>query len=86
MSEIAVNPLWSSCCGADVWTMTEPRWSIGCHDAFGRDRALTIFVEGDQVLLVPPPGAAAVLSPQQTRRLGAALDQAVNRAGERRVS
>jgi hypothetical protein len=86
MSEIGVNPLWSSWCRADVWTMTEPRWSIGCHDAFGRDRALTIFIEEDRVLLVPPPGAAAVLSPQQTRRLGAVLDQAVSRAGDRRVS
>jgi hypothetical protein len=66
--------------------MTEPRWSIGCHDAFGRDRALTIFVEEDRVLVVPPPGAAAVLSPQQTRWLGKALDQAIGRATERRVS
>jgi hypothetical protein len=59
--------------------MTEPRWSIGCHDAFGRDRALTIFVEDDRILLVPPPGAAAVLNVAQTRWLGNALDQAVSR-------
>jgi hypothetical protein len=70
----------------DVGTVTEPRWSIGCHDAFGRDRALTIFVEEDRVLVVPPPGAAAVLSPQQARWLGKALDQAVGRALERQVS
>lgn len=66
---------------ADVWTMTELRWSIGCHDPFGRDRALTIFLEGEQVVLVPPPGAAAVLSVSQTRRLGNALEQAVGRTG-----
>lgn len=68
---------------ADVWAMTELRWSIGCHDPFGRDRALTIFVEGERVLLVPPPGAAAVLSVAQTRWLGSVLDQAVGRAGKR---
>ena len=65
--------------------MTEPRWSIRCHDPFGRDRALTIFVEGDRVLLVPPPGAAAVLSAQQTRWLGNVLDQAASRVADRRV-
>jgi hypothetical protein len=66
--------------------MTEPRWSIRCHDPFGRDRALTIFVEDDRLLLVPPPGAAAVLSVQQTRWLGTVLDQAAGRLPDRRVS
>jgi hypothetical protein len=47
---------------------------------------LTIFIEDDRVLLVPPPGAAAVLSVAQTRRLSAALDQAVLRSTDRRVS
>ena len=63
--------------------MTEPRWSIRCHDPFGRDRAVTIFVEDDRVLLVPPPGAAAVLSTQQTRFLRTALEQAVQNTESR---
>ncbi|GAA2963044.1 MULTISPECIES: hypothetical protein [Actinokineospora] len=60
--------------------MTEPRWCVGCHDPFGRDRALTVLVEDDRVVLVPPPGASAVLSAQQTRSLGLVLDQAAGRA------
>ncbi|OLF18897.1 hypothetical protein [Actinophytocola xanthii] len=56
--------------------MTEPRWSVRCHDPFGRDRALTVLVEDGRVVLVPPPGAAAVLSTQQLAGLGIALDQA----------
>ncbi len=71
---------WGRCLG-----VTEPRWSIRCHDPFGRDRALTIFVEEDRVLVVPPPGAAAVLSTQQIHFLGTVLDQAALCAA-RRVS
>lgn len=56
--------------------VTEARWSVRCHDPFGRDRALTLLVEDKQVLLVPPPGAAAVLSASQTRGLCLVLDQA----------
>jgi hypothetical protein len=56
--------------------VTEPRWSVRCRDPFGRDRALTVLVEDGRVVLVPPPGAAAVLSAQQLRGLGIALDQA----------
>lgn len=59
--------------------MTEPRWSVRCNDPFGRDRALTVLVENERVALVPPPGAAAVLSAQQARGLGLALDQAAVR-------
>lgn len=65
--------------------MTEPRWYVGCHDPFGRDRALTVLVEDDLVVLVPPPGASAVLSAQQTRSLGLVLDQAAGRADEVRA-
>jgi len=59
--------------------VTEPRWSLRCHDPFGRDRALTLLVEDDHVVLVPPPGAAAVLSASQAKGLGIALDQAACR-------
>ena len=60
--------------------VTEPRWSVSCNDPFGRDRALTVLVEDERVVLVPPPGAAAVLSAQQARGLGLTLDQAAVRA------
>ncbi|MEV4319180.1 hypothetical protein [Actinocrispum sp. NPDC049592] len=63
--------------------MAEPRWDVGCLDPFGRDRALTVLVdEGGRVVLVPPPGASAVLSAQQALRLRQALDQAAFRASE----
>jgi hypothetical protein len=51
-------------------------------DPFGRDRALMVLVEDERVVLVPPPGAAAVLSAQQARGLGRALDQAAVRTDE----
>ncbi len=63
--------------------MTEPRWSVSCNDPFGRDRALTVFVEDERVVLVPPAGAAAVLSAQQARGLALTLDQAAVRALDR---
>jgi hypothetical protein len=48
---------------------------------------LTVLVENERVVLVPPPGAAAVLSAQQARGLGLALDQAAAvRAGDRRAA
>jgi hypothetical protein len=67
---------------ADVVSVTEPRWSVRCIDPFGRDRALMVLVENERVFLVPPPGAAAVLSAQQARGLGLALDQAAVRTDE----
>lgn len=56
--------------------MTEPRWYLSCHDPFGRDRAVTVLVEGDAVVVVSPPGSSAVMSPAQTRTLGRTLEQA----------
>jgi hypothetical protein len=44
-----------------------------------------VLVEDETVLLVPPPGAAAVLSAQQARGLGLTLDQAAIRAYDRRA-
>jgi hypothetical protein len=65
--------------------VTEPRWSVSCNDPFGRDRAVTVLVEDERVVLVPPPGAAAVLSAQQARGLGLTLDQAAVRAQDRQA-
>jgi len=61
---------------ADVLPVTEPRWYLSCHDPFGRDRAVTVLVEGEAVVLVSPPGSSAVMSPAQTRQLGRTLEQA----------
>ncbi|MFL6143646.1 MAG: hypothetical protein ACJ72N_17525 [Labedaea sp.] len=47
---------------------------------------MTIFVEEDRILVVPPAGAAAVLPATQVHRLCAVLDQAVRRSTERWVS
>nr|CEL21983.1 hypothetical protein [Kibdelosporangium sp. MJ126-NF4]CTQ92763.1 hypothetical protein [Kibdelosporangium sp. MJ126-NF4] len=41
-----------------------------------------MIVDHGKIVLVPPPGASAVLSAQQTRRLRQALDQAAGRANE----
>jgi predicted N-acetyltransferase YhbS len=43
-----------------------------------------VLVENERVVLVPPPGAAAVLSAQQARGLGRALDQAAVRSADLR--
>ncbi|EWC61462.1 hypothetical protein UO65_3200 [Actinokineospora spheciospongiae] len=40
-----------------------------------------MLVEDDLVLLVPPPGASAVLSAQQTRSLGVVLAEVAERVG-----
>lgn len=70
---------------ADGVEVTEPRWSVRCNDPFGRDRALTVLVEDERIVLVPPPGAAAVLSAKQARGLGLALDQAAVRTVQDRI-
>jgi hypothetical protein len=62
--------------------VTEPRWNLGCRDPFGRDRAVTVLVEAGLVVLVPPPGASAVLSAQQSRSLAALLDEAACQVGK----
>jgi hypothetical protein len=43
---------------------------------------LTVLVDRGRVVLVPPPGASAVLSTQQIIRLRQALDQAAGRTSE----
>jgi hypothetical protein len=44
-----------------------------------------VLVQDERVVLVPPPGAAAVLSAQQARGLGSMLDQAALRARDRQA-
>ncbi|WAL67054.1 hypothetical protein ORV05_04500 [Amycolatopsis cynarae] len=52
-------------------------WSITCRDVIGRRQVLTVFIEGGQVVLVPPPGEATVLAPLDAGRLRAALRDAL---------
>jgi hypothetical protein len=58
-------------------------WSISCRDLAGRRRDLTVFVSSGRVVLVAPPGEAAVLEPLDVGRLRAALRDAVVVVGER---
>ena len=57
--------------------MSRGEWSIGCRDLAGRRRDVTVFVNNDKVVLVAPPGEAAVLGPLDVGRLRAALRDAV---------
>ncbi|OLZ58973.1 hypothetical protein BS330_10705 [Amycolatopsis keratiniphila subsp. nogabecina] len=52
-------------------------WSVGCRDLAGRRRDVTVFVSSDKIVLVAPPGEAAVLGPLDVGRLRAALRDAV---------
>ncbi|MFF5987711.1 hypothetical protein [Prauserella flavalba] len=52
-------------------------WAISCRDLAGRKRELTVFVSSERVVLVAPPGEAAVLAPLDVGRLRAALRDAV---------
>jgi len=53
-------------------------WTIGCRDLAGRRRDVTVFVSSDdKVVVVAPPGEAAVLGPLEVGRLRAALRDAV---------
>jgi hypothetical protein len=56
---------------------TRDEWSISCRDLAGRRRDVTVFVSSDKVVLVVPPGEAAVLAPLDVGRLRAALRDAV---------
>lgn len=57
-----------------------PGWSVRCRDPFGRQRAVTVLAQPDRVVLVAPPGQAAVLSGPELARLHHALAEAVQEA------
>jgi hypothetical protein len=57
-------------------------WAISCRDLAGRRREVTVFASEDHVVLVTPPGEAAVLAPLDVGRLRAALRDAVVRVAE----
>ncbi|WP_166459331.1 hypothetical protein [Amycolatopsis pithecellobii] len=49
----------------------------------GRKRDLTVFISEDRVVVMAPPGEAAVLEPLDVGRLRAALRDAVVTMGKR---
>lgn len=57
-------------------------WSVSCQDLAGRKRDLTVSVSHGRVVVVAPPGEAAVLAPLDVGRLRAALRDAVLMASQ----
>ncbi|GAA5156863.1 MULTISPECIES: hypothetical protein [Amycolatopsis] len=60
----------------------QDEWSVTCRDLAGRKRALTVFTSNGRIVLVGPPGEAAVLEPLDVGRLRAALRDAVVVVGQ----
>lgn len=52
-------------------------WSIACRDLAGRRRSVTVMASEGKVVVMAPPGEAAVLSPLDVGRLRAALREAI---------
>ena len=57
-----------------------PVWRIPCGDMINRDRAITVFVEHGEVVVVGPPGETARLLGTQLNELRTALDEAAELA------
>ncbi|MEV0066021.1 hypothetical protein [Amycolatopsis sp. NPDC050768] len=55
-------------------------WRVQCGDLISRERAVTVFVENDQVVVVSPPGETARLTSGQLGQLRAALNEAAKMA------
>ena len=56
------------------------QWLISCRDVANRERSLTVLVERGKVVLMGPPGEAAVLTASQLAQLRAALNEAADQA------
>lgn len=52
-------------------------WTVACRDLAGRRRSVTVIASEGKVVLVAPPGEAAVLAPLDVGRLRAALRDAI---------
>ncbi|GAA3535631.1 hypothetical protein GCM10022222_19090 [Amycolatopsis ultiminotia] len=55
-------------------------WRVQCGDLISRERAVTVFVEDDEVVVVSPPGETARLTSGQLGQLRAALNEAAKLA------
>ncbi|WP_236789444.1 hypothetical protein [Amycolatopsis sp. GM8] len=63
--------------------VAQEEWTVSCRDLAGRKRDLTVFISSDRIVVVAPPGEAAVLEPLDVGRLRAALRDAVVAIGRR---
>lgn len=52
-------------------------WTVACRDLAGRRRAVTITASEGKVVIMAPPGEAAVLAPLEVGKLRAALRDAI---------
>lgn len=52
-------------------------WTVACRDLAGRRRMVTVVASDGKVVLMAPPGEAAVFSPLDVGRLRAALREAI---------
>lgn len=57
-------------------------WAVPCRDLAGRRRDLTVFVSAGRVVLIAPPGEAAVLTSLDVGRLRSVLRDAVIQVDE----
>lgn len=55
-------------------------WRVQCGDLISRERAVTVFVEDNQVVMVSPPGETARMTSGQLGLLRAALNEAAKMA------
>jgi len=55
-------------------------WRIPCGDMINRERAITVFVDHNEVVVVGPPGESARLLGSQLNELRTALDEAAELA------
>lgn len=55
-------------------------WRVQCGDLISRERAVTVFVENNQVVMVSPPGETARMTSGQLGQLRAALNEAAKMA------
>ncbi|TNC21168.1 hypothetical protein [Amycolatopsis alkalitolerans] len=61
----------------------QEEWSVSCRDLAGRKRDVTVFISSGRVVVVAPPGEAAVLEPLDVGRLRAALRDTVVAMGHK---
>lgn len=64
----------------DAFESGHPVWRIPCGDMINRERAVTVFVDHDEVVVVGPPGESARLVGSQLNELRTALDEAAKLA------
>jgi hypothetical protein len=77
---LASEPGFGVNMAVDGRTAQTRQWRIRCQDVANRERFVMLFVEHGRVVLVGPPGEAAVLTPGQLSQLRSALQEAADEA------